>query len=80
VRSGVVHYNRYQRLSPEEIDELVAGYDIEEKHFTTMTREEIAKEGFKGYLDRYFSRWKGDFPEERIMGFYATLKKAGFLR
>jgi len=80
VRSGVIHYNKYQRLSSEEIDRLIAEYDIEEKHFTTMTREEIAKEGFKGYLDRYFSGWKGDFPEERTIGFYAMLKKAGFLR
>lgn len=80
VRKGVIHHNRYQRLSPEEIDELIAEYDIEEKHFTTMTREEIAKEGYKGYLDRYFSRWKGDFPEERTKSFYATLKKAGLLR
>ncbi|UCE29440.1 MAG: nitroreductase family protein [Candidatus Bathyarchaeota archaeon] len=80
VRKGVVHYNKYQRLSPEETDEVIAEYDIEEKHFTTMTREEIVKEGFEHYLDLGFSRWKGDFPEEEIDDCYATLERVGFFR
>jgi nitroreductase len=80
VRNGVIHYNKYQRLSLEEIDEVIAEYDNEEKHFTTMTREEIAKEGFEHYLDLSFSRWKGDFPEMQIRDCYATLKRVGFFR
>jgi len=78
VRNGVIHYNKYQRLSPEEIDEVIAEYDVEENHFTTMTREEITKEGFEHYLDLSFSRWKGNFPEEQIKDCYTTLKKVGF--
>lgn len=80
VRNGVIHYNKYQRLSPEEIDKVIAEYDIEEKHFTTLTREEIIQEGFRHYLDLGFSRWKGDFPEKEIKDCYATLKKIGFLK
>jgi nitroreductase len=80
VRKGVIHYNKYQRLSPEEIDEVIAEYDIEEKHFTTLTRKEITKEGFEHYLDLGFSRWKGDFPEAQIKDCYTTLKKVGFLK
>lgn len=80
VRNGVIHYRRYHRLSPEEIDEVIAEYDIEENHFTTMTREEIAKEGFEQYLDLSFSRWNGEFPREQVKDCYATLKKAGFFK
>ncbi len=67
-------------MSSEEIDEVIAEYDIEENHFTTMTREEIAKEGFEHYLDLSFSQWKGDFSEEEIKDCYATLKKVGFFK
>ena len=80
VKNGVIHYNKYQRLSPEEIDEVIAEYDDEEKHFTTMTREQITREGFEHYLDLSFSRWKGNFPKEQIKDCYTTLKKVGFFK
>ncbi len=78
VRNGVIHYKKYQRLTPEELDELIAEYDEEKNHFSTQNKEEIVKEGYKGYLDKYFSGWDGDFEKEEIIDCYETLRKIGF--
>ncbi|MFW9924179.1 MAG: nitroreductase family protein [Candidatus Thorarchaeota archaeon] len=78
IRKGVIHYDKYQRLSPSEIDEVIAEYDKEENHFSSLTIEKIHQEGYKGYLDRYFSNWDGSFSDEEVKDCYATLKKIGF--
>lgn len=78
VRKGVVHYNKYQRLSPDELDNLIAEYDEEENNFSSLTNEEIIQEGYRGYLDRYFSQWNGSFDEKEIKDCYNTLRKIGF--
>lgn len=78
VRKGVIHYKKYQRLTPEELDELISEYDDEKNHFSTQNKEELVKEGYKGYLDKYFSRWDGDFKKEEIIDCYDTLRKIGF--
>jgi nitroreductase len=79
VRKGVIHYGKYQRLSPEEIDEVIDEYDDPNNHFTTKTKEEYEKEGLKGFLDAYFKSWDGSFKEEQIKDCYETLQKTGFL-
>lgn len=78
VRKGVIHYNKYQRLSSKEIEEVVDEYDKEENHFSSLTKEDLQKEGYKGFLDSYFSNWNGSFPEEQIIDCYKKLKKVGF--
>lgn len=79
VRKGVVHYSKYQRLTPEEIDEVINEYDDPNNHFTTKTKEEFEKEGVKGFLDNYFKNWDGSFKEEQIKDCYETLRKTGLL-
>lgn len=78
VRKGVIHYKKYQKLTPDELDELISEYDDEKNHFSTQNKEELVKEGYKGYLDKYFSRWDGDFKKEEIIDCYDTLRKIGF--
>lgn len=78
VRKGVIHYKKYQRLTSDELDELISKYDDEKNHFSTQNKEELIKEGYKGYLDKYFSRWDGDFKKEEIIDCYDTLRKIGF--
>lgn len=78
VRKGVIHYKKYQKLTPDELEELISEYDDEKNHFSTQNKEELVKEGYKGYLDKYFSRWDGDFKKEEIIDCYDTLRKIGF--
>ena len=78
IRKGVIHYNKYQRLAESEVIEVIEEYNKEENHFSSMTLDEILKEGYKGFLDRYFSNWDGSFSEEEIEDCYKTLKEVGF--
>lgn len=60
---GIIHHDRYQRLTTEELDQLVKEYDDPGNH---MGLNEIwEKEGFNHYLDWFFKVWsaRGDKPE-----------------
>ncbi|NHJ40828.1 MAG: hypothetical protein FK731_12425 [Asgard group archaeon] len=78
VRKGVIHYGKYQRLTTEEIDEVINECDDPNNHFTTRTKEDYEKAGAKVYLDNYFKNWDGSFDEEEIKDCYETLKRTGF--
>ena len=79
IRKGVIHYGKYQRLTDEEVDEVINEYDDPSNHFTTKTKEEFEKDGLKGFLDSYFKDWDGSFKEDQIKDCYETLQKTGFL-
>ena len=75
---GIVHYGQYRRLTPEELQEVVAEYDDKEKHIGLIPDWE--KLGFAHYLDWFFEKWTGRTPEEKQREFYRALSGAGFLR
>ncbi|NHJ48684.1 MAG: nitroreductase [Asgard group archaeon] len=79
IRKGVIHYGKYQRLAPEEIDEVIKEYDDPDNHFSTRTKEDYEKLGTKGYVDNYFKNWDGSFKIEEVIDCYETLQKTGFL-
>ncbi|MFX0040351.1 MAG: nitroreductase family protein [Candidatus Heimdallarchaeota archaeon] len=76
--SGVVHYNKYHRLSNEELDKLIQKYDDDEKHIS-LTWENWKEMGFSHYLDWFYTRWSREIPKEKLQEFHLTLEKIGFI-
>jgi hypothetical protein len=75
---GVVHYNRYHRLSKEELDKLIQEYDDEENRIA-LSWENWKEMGFKHYLDWFYTRWSREIPAEKLKEFHLILEKSGFI-
>ena len=75
---GLVHNNKYQRLTSKELDQLVKDYDDQDLKLGIPT-ESLAEMGFERYLDWFFKVRSRPFPEEKINELYDILKKAKFL-
>ena len=77
---GIIHYNKYQKLSTEELDKIIEEYDKEENYLTFVKWKEM---GFKHYLDWYFTECftPVDTPETKAIteDFYTILKKVHYL-
>jgi nitroreductase len=77
---GIINYNKYQRLSTEELDKIIEEYDKEENCLTFVKWKEM---GFKHYLDWYFTECftSVDTPETKAItkSFYSILKKVCYL-
>ena len=75
---GVVHHNKYHRLTPEELEILVQKYDDEESHIA-LSWENWKDKGFSHYLDWFYSRWSRELPSEKLKEFHLMLEKTGFI-
>ncbi|MFX1378586.1 MAG: nitroreductase family protein [Promethearchaeota archaeon] len=75
---GVVHHNKYHRLSEGELDKVIQEYDDEEKHIA-LSWENWKETGFKHYLDWFYTKWSREIPKEKLQEFHLTLKKTGFI-
>ncbi|MFX0117466.1 MAG: hypothetical protein ACFFB3_23165, partial [Candidatus Hodarchaeota archaeon] len=78
--TGIVYYGKYHRLSEEELDKISADYDDKDKHL--MFDVDWRKEGYKHYLDRYFTnrlQWFQTDIRSKEASIYNTLKDVGFL-
>ncbi|MHA2305862.1 MAG: nitroreductase family protein [Candidatus Hodarchaeales archaeon] len=77
---GIIHYNKYQKLSTEELDNIIDEYDNEENNLTFIKWKEM---GFKHYLDWYFTECftPVDTPDTKTIteDFYTILKKVYYL-
>ncbi|MBW1862566.1 MAG: nitroreductase family protein [Deltaproteobacteria bacterium] len=60
---GLVHYDKYSKATPEELDELVNHYDDPQNHM--WLSDEWKEKGLKHYLDWFYSVWsaRGGKPE-----------------
>ncbi|MFW9996807.1 MAG: nitroreductase family protein [Candidatus Odinarchaeota archaeon] len=79
-RLGIIHDGRYQRLSDEELDKLIDEYDDKDKHLGFAANWK--KEGFKHYLDRFFTRrlqWFQSDIRSKEDGLITILQDVGFL-
>ena len=65
-------------MTPAELDEQIAEYDVDEKNLGFVKKEEWIK-NYSHYLDLYFSKWSDPSPEKEITGFLKMMKKMGFL-
>lgn len=77
---GIIHFNKYQKLSAEELDKIIEEYDNEANNLTFVRWKEM---GFKHYLDWYFTEYftPEDTPKTKTIteSFYTTLKKVHYL-
>lgn len=75
---GVIHYDKYHKLTNEELDELVAQYDDPDKHLALNDIWE--KDGFEHYLDWFYKVWaaRGSKPQGKSQ-MAEVLENADFL-
>lgn len=71
---GVVHLEKYQRLTAEERQALVAEYDDPKRQLAL--NPDWRKEGAVHYLDWYYAKWTRHFDAKP---FLAALQRAGFI-
>ena len=74
----MVHYEKFHRLSKDELEEIVRQYDDRTLHLGL--NDEWRQNGHKHYLDWYFKEWIGRFkPPAGESAFFKRLKKCGFI-
>jgi nitroreductase len=75
---GVVHYEKYHRLSKDESDELVRQYDDPKLHLGL--NDDWRQKDHKHYLDWFYKDWSGRFkPPAGESAIFKRLKKSGFV-
>jgi nitroreductase len=75
---GVIHYEKYHRLTKEELEEQVRQYDDPERHLALD--ESWKDQGYKHFMDWWFKDWLGDSkPTERETQMLRLLKRSGFV-
>ena len=76
--AGIIHHDKYQRLSTKELDKLVNQYDDPDNHLAL--NEGWKKEGFDHYLDWFFKIWsaRGNKPETKSQ-MAEILENIGFI-
>ncbi len=75
---GIIHYGKYHKLSPGELNEIAAEYDSKENHLGMIDNwDEL---GFSHYLEWFYEKWSGTILDEKQREFYSALLGAGFLR
>jgi nitroreductase len=77
--SGVIHFERFQRLQESELDELVRQYDDKTLHLGQS--EDWGQRGHKHYLDWFYKEWAsaGAKPTTSEGQMFRRLKKSGYL-
>ncbi|MBN1214401.1 MAG: nitroreductase family protein [Candidatus Lokiarchaeota archaeon] len=80
--SSIIHYNKYSKLTEENIRTLVETYNNYDNPLGLINNwEEL---GLKNYLDWLFTRWLGsnnlNSTNDGLKSFYDILKKIGFLK
>lgn len=65
---GVIHFNKYQRLNNQELEDLILEYDGQDKHFLSLINNWREK-GYNHYLEYFYEKWCGcdkiDFANDR---------------
>lgn len=76
--SGVIHYERFQRLQKSELDEIVRQHDDMTLHIGQDNGWD--KKGYKHYLDWFYKEWAhGSKPTTSEGQMFRRLKKSGFV-
>lgn len=75
---GVIHYDRYHKVTTEEMDKLVMQYDDSQKHLGLI--DDWKQQGFKHYLDWFYTVWSagGGKPSGKSR-MAEILEKIGFM-
>ncbi|MCK5063694.1 MAG: nitroreductase family protein [Candidatus Fermentibacteraceae bacterium] len=73
ITTGVIHFDKYSRLTPGEMEQLVKEYDDPSRHL--MLTEDWRQE-FEHYLNWFYTKWSGKGDTQHI---YRVLGETGFL-
>jgi len=76
---GVVHRGTYQRLSGDQLAQMVAEYDDPQRHMGMS--DDYSNQGFDHYLDWFYSVWAAN-QSKRVQQpepMFNALKRSGFL-
>jgi nitroreductase len=75
---GVIHHEKYHRLTKEELEEQVRQYDDPERHLALD--EGWKAKGYKHFMDWWFKEWLGGSkPAEQETQMLRLLKRSGFV-
>ncbi|MCP4177450.1 MAG: nitroreductase [bacterium] len=74
ITTGVIHYEKYNRLTLNEMKDLVKEYDDQSKH---LGLTEDWRKNFEHYLDWFYTKWSVSGDTSSII---KILCKAGFLK
>jgi len=55
---GIIHFNKYQRLDNEGLNNIILEYDSQDKHFLSLI-DGWGKKGYKHYLEYFYEKWCG---------------------
>jgi nitroreductase len=78
--AGIIHREKYQRLTKEQTEEITRKYDDEGQHLAIDFGLNWKQQGHKHYLDWYFKSWAGGSkPTDKETQIYTHLKKSGFV-
>lgn len=75
MKNGVIHYDKYQHMSPEEIKEEIQYFDSKDKKYGLTTYTQWEAMGYQHYYQWFFQKWIG--PQEDR--FTTVLQDAGLL-
>ena len=75
---GVVHYNKYHRLTEKELGDLIQEYDDPKNHLD-LPKEDWRDIGFNHYLDWFYTVWSREIPKEKLKEFHLKLRNTGFI-
>ena len=75
---GVIHYETYHKLSPDEVTDITRQYDEKERHLAL--NENWKTQGYKHYMDWWFKDWLGGSkPTDRETQMLRFLRRSGFV-
>jgi nitroreductase len=78
--AGIIHRDKYHRLTKEEVDEITRKYDDKDEHLALDFGRNWEQQGHKHYLDWYFKSWAGSSkPTDKETQIFQHLKKSGFV-
>ncbi|MBC2579070.1 nitroreductase family protein [Clostridium sp. DJ247] len=56
--SGVIHFNKYQRLDKQGLENIVLEYDSQDRHFLSLI-DDWREKGYNHYLEYFYEKWCG---------------------
>jgi FMN reductase [NAD(P)H] len=60
---GVIHFNKYERLNNQGLENIVLEYDSQDKHFLSLIDDWREKE-YNHYLEYLYEKWCGYFRDD----------------
>jgi nitroreductase len=74
---GVIHFERYHRITPEETSQLVDKYDDPQRHLGLI--QNWNEQGFAHYLEWFYTKWSAGRTTDTTQ-FWTILRATGFLK